>query len=114
MQKLAQALFKGGPRDLRGLADLAVDKRPIAIVPRVGLAQLHRMTKPIPSQTETLFIEVDGANHQGTFHTAGKMVYVQYKGFEKVTQIGGSTPRSIARMLLRELVLARAGKPSEL
>lgn len=72
------------------------------------------MTKPISSQTESLSIDVDGASHQGTFHTAGKMVYVQYQGYEKVTQIGGSTPKSIARMLLRELVVARAGKRIEL
>jgi hypothetical protein len=72
------------------------------------------MTKPIRSQTEILSIDVDGASHQGTFHTAGKMVYVQYHGFEKVTQIGGSAPRSIARMLLRELVVAHNGKQSVL
>jgi hypothetical protein len=75
---------------------------------------LTGMTKPHSSKTETLSINVDGADHQGTFHAAGKMVYVQYQGYEKVTQIGGSAPKSIARMLLRELVVARAGKRIEL
>jgi hypothetical protein len=32
------------------------------------------------------------------------MVYVQYGGETKVTQVGGSSPVSIARLLLSEMV----------
>ena len=83
-------------------------------MPRVGFPSLTGMTKPNSSLTETSSIDVDGASHQGMFHTARNMVYVQYQGYEKVTQIGGFTPKSIARMLLRELVVAPAGKRIEL
>jgi hypothetical protein len=41
---------------------------------------------------------------RGTYEVQGDIVTVVYRGRKKSTQVGGSPPESIARLLLRELV----------
>ena len=57
-----------------------------------------------PALVRNLTVPVDGAVHRGTYYVQSKMVYVQYGGETKVTQVGGSSPVSIARLLLSEMV----------
>ena len=57
-------------------------------------------SSPVQDVTDT----VDGVTYTGRFYAYGPMVFVHYMGKKKQTQIGGSPPESIARMLLSEMV----------
>ena len=60
------------------------------------------MAKPTPVRTVTFTL--DGVTHNGTYYVQGSMVHVQCDVGAKATQVGGSKPEMIAKMLLSELV----------
>jgi hypothetical protein len=41
-------------------------------------------------------VTIDDVTYKGTYYTHGAMVYVQYGAGRKQTQIGGSSPESMA------------------
>jgi hypothetical protein len=49
-------------------------------------------------------VRIDGRLHYGKYTVDGTIVSVAYRGKSKATQVGGSSPETIAGMLLRELV----------
>jgi hypothetical protein len=59
---------------------------------------------------KTLTIEIDGRTVSGSYayNPRGKLVEVRTFNGHKATQLGGSRPESIARLLLHEL--AKEGK----
>jgi len=57
-----------------------------------------------PSAVKTVTVTIDGVIHHGTYYLQGSLVYVQSEFGTKATQLGGSTPETIAKMLLSELV----------
>lgn len=61
------------------------------------------MTRPTP--VKTVKVTIDGVAHHGTYYVQSLMVYVQSeKGRKAATQLGGSRPETIAKLLLSELV----------
>ena len=59
-----------------------------------------------------IVFEYKGKELRGQMRVANGLVTVTTPdGRQKSTQIGGSPPESIARMMLRELEAARLGKP---
>ena len=60
-----------------------------------------------PTFVKDVTITVEGARHDGTYYVQGKTVYVQSPLGNKATQVGGSPPEMIAKMLLTELVRSR-------
>ncbi len=67
---------------------------------------------------EGVEIERDGVRHVGAYETyAPGLICVSYRGRSKTTQIGGSPPATLAKLLLGELVreaAAAEGKPHPL
>ena len=49
-------------------------------------------------------VRLGGKVHSGAYTVGDAIVRVVYKGKSKATQAGGSSPETIAGMLLRELV----------
>jgi hypothetical protein len=49
-------------------------------------------------------ITIGGVEHRGTYYVQNSIVYVQSEKGAKATQIAGSAPEVLARMLLSELV----------
>ena len=49
-------------------------------------------------------IEVNGEKYAATFEVSRGIVTVNYDGRKNSTQVGGSPPESIARILLSELI----------
>lgn len=68
------------------------------------------MTRPYPVQKVT--ITLDGVTHEGSYYVQDSTVYVQYGTGKKATQVGGSTAKSIAHLLLSELVREDLGLKS--
>jgi hypothetical protein len=64
-----------------------------------------------PSAVRNVTVTVDGLKHEGTYYLQGSKLYVQSPFGTKATQLGGSTPEIIARILLSELV--RAGDSAD-
>jgi hypothetical protein len=64
-----------------------------------------------PSAVENVTVTIAGVKHDGTYYLQGSTVYVQSAFGRKATQLGGSMPETIARMLLSELV--RAGDSAD-
>jgi hypothetical protein len=60
------------------------------------------MVGPFPVRKIT--VEIDGVTHEGTYYVQSSLVYVQYATGKKATQVGGSPAKSIAKLLLSELV----------
>jgi hypothetical protein len=58
-----------------------------------------------PTPVKDVWVTVDGVEHHGTYYLQGLMVHVHHseKGW-KATQVGGSPPKMIAKLLLSELV----------
>lgn len=52
----------------------------------------------------TVEIEVEGKIYKGTYTVWKGLVTVEYEEKSKSTQVGGSTPAGIARLLLREII----------
>ena len=55
---------------------------------------------------KTVTVTIGGVTHEATYYVQHSMVYVQSPFGAKATQVGGSPPVAIARMLLSELVHA--------
>jgi hypothetical protein len=64
-----------------------------------------------PSAVRNVTVTVEGLKHDGTYYLQGSTLYVQSAFGTKATQLGGSTPEIIARILLSELV--RAGDSAD-
>ena len=60
--------------------------------------------------SEAVEVELGGETYAGSYivsgHGSRRLVTVSWGWYSKTTQVGGSPPRSIARMLLYELVRA--------
>ena len=57
-------------------------------------------------------VEVAATKHQGTYVIDGKTITVWFHGRSKSTQLGGSTPEVLARLMLAELVREDRGSPT--
>ena|ERR1700716_2162957 len=57
---------------------------------------------------KTLEIEINGRTVTGSYACEGPILNVRTGNGQKATQLGGSTPESLARIMLREL--AKEGK----
>ena len=49
-------------------------------------------------------VEIDGVMYRGTYEVKDGLITVWYRTQKKSTQVGGSTPESLSRLLLREMV----------
>lgn len=58
--------------------------------------------KPVP--VKNVAVTINGTTHQGTYFVQSKIVHVQSSFGNKTTQVGGSPPQAIARLLLSEMV----------
>ena len=56
---------------------------------------------PVPIR---LTLERDGKAYQGNYTMKRGTVYVEYSGHRQAAQVGNSPPRTIARMVLSDLV----------
>ena len=54
-----------------------------------------------------LSFRIDGNLVTGTFHVESGLVTATHNGESKTTQVGGSTPQAVARLLIREIVTAQ-------
>jgi len=59
---------------------------------------------PSPSPVQNVTVTIDGVTYKGTYYVEGLLVHVQSDAGSKATQLGGSTARTIAKLLLLELV----------
>ena len=58
-------------------------------------------------------VEIDGVAHHGHYQTERRMIRVDYRGWSKVTEVGGTPPKALARLILAELVRARPRRPTD-
>jgi len=61
------------------------------------------------SPVQNITVTIDGVTHKGTYYVRGSLVHVQCYAGTKTTQVGGSTARTIAKLLLLELVREKLG-----
>jgi hypothetical protein len=66
------------------------------------------MTRGKPTAVKPVTVTIKGVAHHGTYYVSGSMVHVQSTFGTKETQVGGSPPETIAKLLLSELVRASA------
>ena len=59
---------------------------------------------PKPTSVKDVTVMIDGVTHHGSYYVQSSLVYVQSEKGTKATQVGGSRPEMLARMLLSELV----------
>jgi hypothetical protein len=64
-----------------------------------------------PAVVKTLTVIIDGVAHHGTYFVQNAIVYVQSVLGSKATHVGGSPPEVTAKLLLAELIRARAAAP---
>jgi hypothetical protein len=64
-----------------------------------------------PTVVKTLTVTVDGVAHHGTYFVQDSAVYVQSAFGSKATHVGGSPPEMTAKLLLSEIIRARAAAP---
>ena len=64
------------------------------------------MTNSWPSPVQDVTVTIGGVIYEGTYYVQRSIVYVQSPYGSKATQVGGSSPKSIAALLLAELVRA--------
>ena len=62
---------------------------------------MHKMMTTVRTPVS---IKSGGVTHHGYLEVDGGMVRVSYRGSTKATQIGGSPPGVLARLLLGEMV----------
>jgi hypothetical protein len=62
------------------------------------------MTGPTP--VKDVVVMINGVEHRGTYFVQSSMVHVRSDAGSKATQVGGSPPETIAKILLSELVRA--------
>jgi hypothetical protein len=63
-----------------------------------------------PSAVKTVTVTIDGVTHHGAYFVQSSMVNVRSTLGSKTTQVGGSPPKTIAKLLLSELVREAKGK----
>ena len=69
------------------------------------------MVKRNDPPSDEVVIERGGKTYSGRYTVSGRMVTVTTLDYgSKATQVGGSPPLTVARMLLRELVDAESAK----
>ena len=82
------------------------------LIPRLGtglgmrpakIASQELRMKP-PFSLKDVTITIGGVEHRGTYYVSNSIVYVRSEKGTKATQIAGSAPEVLARMLLSELV----------
>lgn len=56
-----------------------------------------------PTSVKNVSVVVNGMTYQGTYFVSNSMVHVQSEKGRKATQVGGSEPEALAKMLLSEL-----------
>ncbi|PSO29659.1 hypothetical protein C7G41_23105 [Bradyrhizobium sp. MOS002] len=61
-----------------------------------------------PAVLKTLTVAIDGVAHYGTYFVQNSVVYVQSAFGSKATHVGGSLPEMTAKLLLSEIIRARA------
>ena len=57
-----------------------------------------------PAPVHNVTITLDGVTHSGTYYVQDSVVYVQCDAGKKTTKVGGLPARSLAKLLLSELV----------
>jgi hypothetical protein len=57
-----------------------------------------------PALVRDVIVTIDGVTHRGTYFVRGKMVHVLSSFGNMDTQVGGSPPETLAKLLLSELV----------
>ena len=57
-----------------------------------------------PTPVKPISVTIGGKRHDGTSYVQDSLVHVQSERGRKVTQVGGSPPQTIAKLLLSELV----------
>lgn len=62
------------------------------------------MKRSKPTSVKNVSVKIGDITHHGTYYVQDSLVYVQSEHGTKATQVGGSSPASIARLLLSELV----------
>jgi hypothetical protein len=60
--------------------------------------------KKTPPRPVPVSIEVNGKTYNGTYTVDGSIISVSFALGSKRTQIGGSSPESLARVMLCELI----------
>src|SRR5262249_5210553 len=72
---------------------------------RDELASFHsRCPRDIEGVKRAVSCRIGGRWVRGSFTISDEMVHVEYEHFSRSTQIGGSPPLVIARLVLRELI----------
>lgn len=61
-----------------------------------------------PAVVKTLTVTLYGVPYLGTYFVQNSVVYVQSTFGSKATQVGSSPPEMVAKLLLSEIVRARA------
>jgi hypothetical protein len=59
-----------------------------------------------PTAVKTVTVTIKGVTHHGTYFVQSSMVHVHSTLGSKTTQVGGSPPETVAKLLLSELVRA--------
>jgi hypothetical protein len=60
-----------------------------------------------PTLVGSVSVIIDDVIYFGTYYVQNSIVYVQSQFGDKATHVGGSRPKSIAQLLLSELVRER-------
>jgi hypothetical protein len=63
------------------------------------------------SPVRTVTVTIDGVLYEGTYFVQQQMIHVRSQFGAKATQLGGSTPEALAKLLLSEMV--RAGSSTD-
>ena len=63
----------------------------------------------VPTLARSVTVTIDGVAYHGTYLVQRSMIYVRSPLGAMATQVGGSPPEAIAKLLLSELVRAPAG-----
>jgi len=67
---------------------------------------MHKMMLTVRTPVS---IKSGGITHHGYFEVDGVMIRVSHRGSTKATQLGGTPPAALARLLLSELVREHLG-----
>jgi hypothetical protein len=79
---------------------------------RPRLSEGNEMRR-IPTLARSVTVTIDGVAYHGSYFVQRSMIYVRSPLGAKATQVGGSPPEVIAKLLLLELVQAPDGRPSK-
>ena len=64
-----------------------------------------------PSPVSSVIVTVDDVIYFGTYYVQNSVVHVQSQFGAKATQVGGARPKSMAKLLLLELVREAQAMP---